>query len=87
MNHLIPYIQLTNIQSKEKECGSPVSNNKGRNTAINDKIDYETNKELYGYPFLEDKCNTIFRDFVYGEADLDDGLDNDGNMTYLEYSN
>jgi len=51
MNHILPYIKLTLLQGTEKECGSPVSNNRGKNNATLEGANYTEDLDTYGFTY------------------------------------
>lgn len=82
LNHIIPYIKLTNLQAQEIECGSDVSNWKGKNKA---KIAGEAYGPKFGFPFLNEqnpeKCYATYGQSKFRVEPLDDPS---GQLNYSE---
>ena len=57
LNHIVPYIKLINLQVEQIDCGSDVSNWRGKNTAAENDAEFTTE---YVYPFDDDKCYATF---------------------------
>lgn len=75
-NFIIPFFKLTNIQAKEIECGSDVSNWIGKNRAAEAGEEYSTK---YGYPFNE-TCYASYISKKIDESPLKNG--SYGNLTF-----
>ena len=83
VNHIIPFLRLLLVQTNEKECGSTVANNIGKNKALEAGEEYGPK---FGYPFPEDKCYSTFVKGDYKTASIKDVVDETGEQTWLNYT-